>query len=455
MGRAVLFVKRRIKRGRHITIPTGRRKIKAKSLFPRRRINIVKGRRSVYKIRKPMPRPFRRIPMPWLQATRTISRFGGLIGSFGTQYTRMKKKSWSPSKSVSTRRNKSSFGGARRKPSTWSKKRAPKKAVEEVFGLGWSYYKWHMKPKTMEPHWFHPKKKVFKVPERRGGKRDLSKVVYPDYGPFPKHIDPYLIFRIRPTDKFRTALIMRKIGFTDMTNIANITKILLDEVRSKLLTYAKIIIGKYVPRDTGDLQKAMYKSLEDCKRDKYSLKIEMEAPIDYAGVVNRMPEHKLRHHTSMGKRSRKTRKLLHDPLAQKTSFNYIKLQLKDKARSLIYDMVTKMVVLWSRGLSPQIQPPIGRPQIPIAQGIPSSGDFETDTEYLGVSRIGYDVMPAKRIDDIRRADPMMEDRRRYSRHAEMWKNAQMKPTPKIAIPYDRNLIKGFFKIDGLYKKRKG
>lgn len=402
-----------------------------------------------------MPRPFKRIPAPWLQLTRGLGQFIRSFEKPEKQWSSTKKRNWSPSKSVSTKKKKSSFGGAKRKPSTWSRKRAPRKEEEEVFGLGWTYYRWHMKPKTREPHWFHPKKKIFKVPERRGGKRDLSNVVYPDYGPYPKKIEPYLIFSIRPTRKLQAALVMRSIGFSNMGNIARTTRILIDNVRKELLAYAKVVISKYVPRDTGDLQKAMFKSLENCKRENYSLKMEMEAPVDYAGVVNKMPQRKVQHHSSMGRKSRKTGKLLHDPLAQTTSFNYVKMQLKNKARVLIYDMITRMVILWSSGLSKSVQPTISKKQIPIASRYEAtSGDFETDTEYLGVSRIGYDIIPATRIDDIRRADPMMEDRRRYSRFGEMWKNAQTRETPKLAIPYDRNLIKGFFKIDGLYKKKR-
>lgn len=430
MGRAVLFVKRRIKRGRHITIPTGRRKVKSKSLFPRRRINVVKGRRSIYKIRKPLPRPFRRIPMPWLQATRTISRFGGLVGSFG-KYTKIKKKSWSPTKSASTRRPRSSFGGAQRKPSTWSKKRAPKKAVEEVFGLGFSHYKWRQKPKTIEPHWFHPKKKVFKAPERRGGKRDLSKVVYPDYGPYPKYIDPHLIFAIRPTSDFLIEMTKRKKTNTDAELIGRMTKRFLDTVRTDLLIYADKIIGKYVPIETGDLQKAMLKSLEKCIRNGYTLRMRLSARVDHAGVVNKMPERKVRHNSSMSKRSRKTRKFLHDPLAQKTYFTYIMMNLKDKARDLIYELITKILFMWKN--------PPKNIQIPKSK------------KYI------YPVQRSQNI-SYTYEDPEMEDREKYMKYAEMWGKTQepsKTPTQKSSVPINRNLIKGFFKIDGLYKKKRG
>jgi hypothetical protein len=423
MGKATLFVKRRIKRGRHQTIPTGRRVLRSKSLFPRRRINIVKGRRSLYKIRTPLPRPFRRIRAPWLQATRALGKYVRKFAQPEDQWSAIKRSSWSPSKSVSIR--KSSFGTPKRKK-VYGKRPPRTKKDTEVFGLGFDYYKWHQKPKTMEPHWFHPKREIFKVPERRGGKRDLSHVIYPDYGLYPKHIDPHLIFAIRPTNKFLIAMMDRRKTHTDAQFIARMTKLYLDSVRVELLSYAKKIIGKYVPKDTGKLQKVMYKSLEDCKRTGYILRIRLSAKVDHAGVVNEMPEVKVRHHSNMRRRSRHTNKFLHDPLAQKTSYTYIMMLLKEKAGLLIYDMITQMVLMWNK-VPKKIQPTLNKPLT-----------FPTQRR----QSIAYQF-----------ADPTMEDAEKSMRYAKMRENIN-RPDKKPSVPINRNLIKGYFRIDGLYKKKK-
>lgn len=373
-----------------------------------------------------MPRPFKRIPAPWLQITRGIAKFGRSFQSPERDWVGIKKRAFAASR---VPKSKPSFGKPKikKKPTVITfKKGGFRKGLSKKRK---EYITWRM--------WFGETNLFY---DKRGGPRDLSKVKYPNYGQFPKWLGPHVIFNIRPTERFRIELKIRRETHTDVRHIERTTKLFLDELRGNLLVYAKMIIEKYVPKDSGDLQKAMLKSLKDCRRNGYSLKMVLAAPIDYAGVVNKMPERKVRHDTKMGKRSRKTGKLLHDPLAQKTYFTYIEMNLKDKARDLIYIMITKMVLMWSRGIQIKIQPKVYMPQKPTMTKARQRGiwgkkiPFKAETSGLNI------------------ADPVYEDRLRYSRRAKMWQKAQTTPTPRIAYPFGRDLIKGFFKIDGLYKK---
>ena len=113
--------------------------------------------------------------------------------------------------------------------------------------------------------------------------------------------------------------------------------------------------------------------------------------------------------------------------------------LKNKAKKLVYEMITKMVLMWNRGVPIKIKPKAYVPEKPTMTKDRRRAIYERRVPILAETS-GLNI-----------ADPDYEDAVRSRRFGEMWGTAQRTPAPRVGVPFGRNLIKGYFKITGLYK----
>jgi len=428
MGKVTIIRKRRFKRPRKY-IPTGRRPLRAKSFVPRRTIIITKGRVSLYKRRSPMRRIFRRFNAP-MNLWRRFGQFQRDIKKIENIWKRKKAAEKRKAKTWSTKKK------ARFKPtvykhtkSTWTRVGAakPRRMTGGIRESG--------RPVAMVSR----RRKVFK--ELRGGARDMSGRKYPKLGPFPKHLGPHLILDIIPTQALLKAFDVAK-TYRSKDYLKNITKKALKDFRAELIEYAKIVIRDYVPKETGDLQKAMEDSIRKSKVMGFRLKMELEAPIDYAGVVNRMPEKMVRHHKSMMVKGRRSGHYLHDPKAQKGSYYLILMLIKNKAKKLIRKTIKDLIVSWMYSTPTKAYTKPHRRARWKRHPLGSASEGFESRHHLRSGEWGVSRTELERFveDESDRNDT------REVRMRTLW--AKTAGEKQINVPYPEHLVKGFFEIKG-------
>ncbi len=472
MGKIAVQRKRIIHKPRTM-IPAGRRQVKQKSIYPRRTVFLYKGKITLYKHRTVYKRIFRRfhsplnVISPFFRFTKDIVRIYNTFIKSREQWSAKKRK---PKVSTWSRKRSSWSSGAR---SSWSTSPERKKWDKFFNSRGFKgFIKNHEQAMNMKNIYQQPRgpdfdriRRNWAKKELRGGPRDMSGRKYKYFGPYPKILGPNLVVDIIPT---KTLLYAFKSGQKNNRTdyLKKRTKAALDDVREKLLEYATIIIEKYVPKETGDLQQSMLKSLLDSRVLGFRLKMNLKADVPYAGVTNRMPEKMLQHPKMVGgkevrQRGRRSHKTLYDPKAQKGYFYLILMLLKNKAKKLIQNMVNGLVYTWAwrSGTHAYRHPPGKIVNIKHVETIPGwvrvSQKEHLKAKYLHGYIPNLDIQkPATMIYYEKKIIPdTLEDRkdmrevRMRELQTRMWKEA--KP---VQVNYPKNLIKGFFKIKGLYRR---
>ena len=378
-----------------------------------------------------MPRFFRRFNTFVLQT--------GSTRSHSQSYTPKKKptqKSWKPSKSV--------------------------KVIKKDWSTPTTTARKFKRPEPQEITWL-PKfgTKGF-VYDRRGGDRSEFRK-YKWYGEM-KSLGPVLIFEVIPTRIFAQYYKARK-KIEDYPTVMANTKASMQKVLDGLKIYAKFIINKYVPKETGDLRKAMMESINKSKLHGLSMKVVLDTgDIEYANPVNNMPQKKIRHTMGMGKIGRRSRVSLNDPKAVKGWFNFIDMLLNTKAKELLHNMIDDLVLAWVYRKAPTgfIHPPIGTRTIMVE----SQKDHETRMRaydaIVGKSKAqiralfpkGIPVIKRERKEiPLRNSDTIakMRERKYKQEHIYIQKGGKFTKKQPLVIHYPRPLIKKFFKIRGLNK----
>lgn len=445
-------------------IPKKRFGMKTKSYIPRRIVRINKGRISIFKIRTPRIKLFKWKPKDPLQYFRSFSSFYTLPSHrIRDIQIQKKKKSFNAKKSFKPKALKKTY---KRK----YKKFIRDKSMDHIFkGENWKKAAKEWKRQSTFLYPWRKNKYLTNLSEyvgkpKWGGPRDMSGRKYTNYGPYPKPLGPKLVFDIVPTRELLTAFKLISIYGTAMTKrIKKRTKDVIKDVRSKLLKYAKVVIDRYVPKETGELQDSMTDSLLKSKVMGWRLKIEMEADVPWAGVANRMPEKKIRHPKkdargrSIIQIGRRSRKILYDPYAQKGSYNLILMLLKKKAKKLIYDMITKLIQIWTISKMTGIyKPPPTRKKYIKVHSQPSGHFIRVKevvrnrawTSYYNrdVPRIypgGHYTVPDPM--SLREKHELREVRRRQQQTRKYRKGKQVSVAPS------RKIIKSFFRVKGLLK----
>jgi len=410
--------KRRIRRPRK-RLPSKRRKIRVKSLFPRRTIIIHKGDVTVYKIRGTMPRLFKKFRAPF-HIYRNFINFTKEISRISRNWKKPQSKTWKPK---SWQRKKTSFPIRwERKKTTWGIQKKwdiYKKPTRKYISP--TKFKPHIKKKTeFEPYIQMPRfgKKGF-LYSWRGGARDMSGRIYKNYGPYPKELGPDLIFEIIPTSQFKASLWSAEQRGRNMDYFKKQIKEGLDKLRENLIKHAKKTIKTIVPKETGDLQNSMIDSLLESQRIGYRLKMEISAKVDWAGVANKMPTRKVRHSGKSGQIGRRSGQLLYDPDAETDSYKTTILFLKKKAKKLIEKMIEDLTssLAWRSKTGAW-----KRPQI--------------ETRYKGGEKKIRPMTEEERYE--------MKEVRMQKLRTRMWKEGE---TTQVDFPKD--LIREWFKIKGL------
>ena len=395
------------RRRRRRLVPSGRRPLRNKSLYPRRTIYLRRGRFVLFKHRSQRLRLFRRFNMYALPSA-------------------PKRKSYVRKYTPKPKPKVESF----KQPSTIPRK--PRKPRQPTIAS---------LRKKKDADFFRQVKKIkkefYKPRERRGG--DTSKWrTYKNFGDM-KPLGPTLIFELIPTKDFffhygvwsrkdmgRTQRVMRQ------------TREAMEDMLKGLVKYAKFVIGKYVPEETGDLRNAMVQSIEKTKIHRYSMKVELDTgDVDYANVVNHMPQSMIRHNMGMGRIGPRSHQLLHDPKAVKGWYQFIEMQLNTEAKILIKQMITRIQEIWVTTVTTRNGPSqiLRRPEeTPVYRYIKKSPN----------QRRGYTIKVQSTEEDKVRADYTRNATRRYLHKDIINKTTYME--------YPRNTIKGFFKIRGLNKK---
>jgi len=333
MPRVASFKKKRIRRSRAV-IPRGRRPIKTKSLFPRKEVWIRKGKVRIKKILPTKRRMFRKFHSPF-RIGYAFTNFDRRMRVIVRSWLR-KQTEWSPVK-----RKVDYTSSYRAKPFTFKTTRKK--------GLGKSVSKSERKHtiKRINEQRKHREDRKRVKPERKKDRRggDTSKFrKYKWYGP-KGPLGPHLVISIIATGEFTRALRkeerLRHRGRKIRRNVESA----IDGFRSELVEYAKMIIGKYVPIETGDLQNSLIQHLEKGKRRGCNLRIDIATDRDmlYAAPVNRFPEKKIQHSANMGIIGRRSHRLLHDPKAQKGFYNHIRMNISNKAWELLNKMYEQIL----------------------------------------------------------------------------------------------------------------
>lgn len=441
--------KRRFKRPRRM-MPTGRRPLRARSLYPRRMIIVTKGRISLYKKRRPLRRIFQRFHAP-MDLWRRFGQFQREMKRIENIWKKPQEKTWKKTKqrTWSSRRRRTYRRPSFRRPTIrWN--------IKPTRKVGFKKKPDHIKKESEIDTGFIrlPRfgKKGF-VYDRRGGARDMSGRKYENYGPYPKHLGPDLVFDIIPTRELIIAIEAATKAGKNIGHFKTIIKEGIDKVREDLLVYAKRMISIHVPIETGDLQKSMMYSLEKSKRMNYRLKVEISAEVDWAGVANEMPEKRIQHFGN--KIGRRSRKLLYDPKAHKGSYYFILSLLKDKSEVLIKDMINNLIISLATSTGRKyIRPNIKKVQR--YEKIPSqpSGYSVRVKEIVHHTDVGYtsyfnrDIPRLYAGGRVGVITGVTEEEREIKKRT----LRQRMKTP-IQFDYPKDLIKEWFKIKGLYKYR--
>lgn len=451
--------KRRIKRLRR-RLPSKRRKIRAKSLFPKRTVIIHKGDVSIYKIRGPLPRLFRKFRAP-MHFWRNFINFVVYMGKVARTWKRPQSKTWKP---ISWKKKETYPIRWARKKTAWSVhrkwdpfKKKPRKHITST------KFKGHVKKKTkFEPYIKMPRfgKKGF-VYDWRGGARDMSGRIYKNYGPYPKELGPDLIFDIIPTHRLKEEIGKAAASGRNIDYLRKAIKESLDELREKLIEHGKKIIKRIVPKETGDLQNSMIDSLLESKRMGYRLKMEISAKVDWAGVANKMPTRKVRHSGKSGQIGRRSGQILYDPKAETDSYKTTVLFLKKRATKLIKEMIDRLTINLLRRTRTRAW---RRPSIRTKGAIMPSGDvYEKTISHVSKKeelRAKYIRGYIPKVTFTRQiitpiephiVRPMTQEERQDTREVRMrklWGRISQEKT-KNQVNFSKDLIEGWFKIKGL------
>ena len=332
-----------------------------------------------------------------------------------------------------------------------------------------------------------PEKEFKKIINRKNW--DTSKYrVYKWYG-VAKELGPKLIFELSPTSEFSKYYKLRRDSSAeDVKRVLKHTKEAIEKMLAGLLIYADYIINKYVPKDSGDLRKALLKSIKKSKVSNFRTRVVIETKgIEYANPVNNMPEKMIRHDKSgkKGRRgiSRKTGKRLHDPKAVFNWWQMIDMQLNTKAKELLKIMIDDIVNAWIYRLPPSgfVHPKVGTEEIMIESAKARHNRLKAYESYHKQSKRGttreerakikagwYKAITPRHTeikeipigrDDWNITLGQMRER--------IYKKSLTKTIPiagtlfgikkvsvkqDLVVKYNRSLIKGMFKISGLNRR---
>lgn len=123
----------------------------------------------------------------------------------------------------------------------------------------------------------------------------------------------------------------------------------LRNIRRDLASYGAAEIKKYVPKDVGNLQISLRRSLSETQSivprgipipSKLKLRMGFNSELEYAEIVNAMPNKSLRHYGMT--KSWRTGKMLYDPTATTHFMSLIRLHLKIRAKNLVINMIRNM-----------------------------------------------------------------------------------------------------------------
>ena len=418
MARVASYAKKRFKRSRSV-IPSGRRPIRTRSLFPRREILIRKGRTRIKKILPTKRRMFKKFHNPFRVGyafTNFDRRMGVLVRSWFRKQTE-----WNPTKiktdwtstyrhrkpfTPKTTRKKgftTSFISKAKKEPVFKRINEQRKSIEDAKKVG-----------------LRPFKKFYPGRARKHPWKGTNK-----FGPVGP-LGPHLVISIIATTALTRAIKKEEELRSRGDYIRHAIHSAMDTFRAELMGYAKTIIDRYVPKETGDLQNTLIEHLEKGKRRGFNLNIEIatDRNMMYAKPVNRMPEKMIQHSASMGRIGRRSHSLLHDPKAQKGFYNHVRMLLSTKAKELLREMIifilasTKSVPKWTAAYK-RIHPKV----------IPIQGQRTRVSE-------------ADRLEWVKEKNKTKHIRLREKKYA------KQTPTTK----YTRRDVLGWFTIQGLNKR---
>lgn len=172
-------------------------------------------------------------------------------------------------------------------------------------------------------------------------KKLVPKKYKKNLGPFPNPLGPDVIIDITMSGLGRLAL---ESGILSKDEVRHF----FDKIYTELYSFMYDYISKHTPVDTGALKIAMlnglkppvsiteYANVNDW--DEFHLRVVLQAPIDYAGVVERMNTHPpspyVQHHGLPHEVSWVTGKRLNDPHAWGGYYNLIRLGSRNKAQNI-------------------------------------------------------------------------------------------------------------------------
>lgn len=458
----VLAHTKTIKRRRRRRLTPSKRLIKNKSLYPRRTIYLRRGKFIVFKHRTQRQRVLKRFNLYWAPSK----------PSKASKPYKPKPRAKKPFKAKPTPKKR---GRKKKYVSAWDKTQLTREQ-----GLDWK-----RKHPTFNKK--HPATSIPKGPRVNRAIKDTSK--WRSYNTntvaVMKALGPKLIFELTPTKQFffHYGVWSKKSGI-NAQNIMRLTRESMEDMLAVLLKYAKEVIGKYVPCETGDLREAMVNSIARAKIRRYGVKVELDTgSINYANVVDKMIQKRVRHHTNMGKRGRRSHSLLDDPLANSGYFSKIQMILNAKAKELIAKMMIDIQNIWIMKVvhpdappirvPPRVPPGMWRkvdsnetpPQLQRHRAKNIKNDMRRHNKKFGkgvakkMGQMGHeDTRPTVAYIYPRHTYKIWipaseEDKIRAKYADDMDKRARIKKRNEMTttMEYGLRTIKSFFKIRGLYK----
>ncbi len=291
---------------------------------------------------------------------------------------------------------------------------------------------------------------------------------YKNYGPM-KSLGPKLLFELIPTPTFMGMWVkMAKEDKTQLERIRRETENAIKRVRKGIIIYGMEIIGKYVPKDTGDLRKSLIDSLRKSNTHGLQLKMSLDTGnIQYANVVNNMPDRMLRHPHPGGRLG------LNDPKAQKGWFQFIDMLLNTRARKLFKVFIEELYIIWARKVvdpnAPAVMRGVRRPQSGVMrQKVETPTIVSTPMVDVLIRDGTMTTYPSDNpdIDKERTAatgqrfiyrhgptqDPTEEDRQKHIRYGHLRENRATREKMSHVVYQPKTLIRKMFKLKGVNKR---
>jgi len=158
------------------------------------------------------------------------------------------------------------------------------------------------------------------------------------YGPYPNPLGMIHIIELKLSGKLAIFLNRGRFSETHKMMIHQNIRDAMIALHEKIIDFAWTQIEKYAPKDTGALRQSLLSSLTEIssKRptlDKLELNLRFFSELEYAGIVNRMPNDVLQHTTAQGIRGRYGA-IKNDPDAVKGFYSVIILNTRNMIKNV-------------------------------------------------------------------------------------------------------------------------